>query len=48
MNPYLLSEHNHQIILNDIEAIENLNHDEFVGDENYYNVFSDDSNDDDN
>ena len=48
MNPHLLSEHNHQIILDQIEARENLNHDEYVEDENYYNVDSDNSNDDDN
>ena len=30
MNPHLLSEHNHQIVLDKIEAIENLNHDEYV------------------
>ena len=35
MNPHLLSEHNHQIILDKIEAIENLNHDEYVEDESY-------------
>ena len=48
MNPHLLSEHNHQIILDKIEARENLNHDEYVGDENYYNVDSDDYDDYDN
>ena len=48
MNPHLLSEHDHQIILDKIEARENLNHDEYVDDENYYNADSDDSNDDDN
>ena len=46
MNPHLLSEHDHQIILDNIEARENLNHDEYVEDENYYNVDSDDSDDD--
>ena len=46
MNYRLLSEHDHQIILNKIEAIEFLNHDEYVEDENYYNVYSDDSDDD--
>ena len=35
MNPHLLSEHDHQIILDKIEARENLNHDEYVEDENY-------------
>ena len=44
MNPNLLSEHNYQIILNKIETRENLNHDEYVEDENYYNVYKDDSN----
>ena len=35
MNPRLLSEHDHQIILDKIESRENLNHDEYVQDENY-------------
>ena len=48
MNPHLLSEHNHQIILNKIKTRENLNHDEYVEDENYYNVDSYDSDYDDN
>ena len=48
MNPHLLSEHDHQIILDKIEARENLNYDEHMEDENYYNVDSDDSDDDDN
>ena len=48
MNHHLLSEHDHQTILDKIEARENLNHDEYVEDENYYNVDIDDSNDDDN
>ena len=47
-NPNLLSEHNHQIILYKTEARENMNHDEYVEDENYYNVDSDGSDDDDN
>ena len=47
-NPHLLSEHDHQIIMDKIEAIENLNHDEYVEDENYYNVDSDDYDDDEN
>ena len=47
MNPHLLSEHNHQIILDKIEVRENINHDEYVEYENYYNVDSDDSSDDD-
>ena len=46
MNPHLLSEHDHQIILNKIEARENINHDEYVEDDNYYNVDSDYSDDD--
>ena len=48
MNPRLLSKHDHQIILDKIEARENINHDEYVEDENYYNVDSDDSDEDDN
>ena len=48
MKPLLLSEHEHQIILDKIEALENLNHDEYVEDENNYNVDSDDSDDNDN
>ena len=47
-NPHLLSEHNHQILLDKIDARENLNHDEYVEDKNYYNVDSDDYDDDDN
>ena len=43
MNPCLLSVHNHQIILEKIEARENLNHDEYVEEEDYYNVYSDES-----
>ena len=46
VNPHSLSEHDHQVILDKIEAKENLNHDECVEDENYYNVDSDDSDDD--
>ena len=45
MNPHLLFEHDHQIILDKIEARENLNYDEYVKHENYYNI---DSNDYDN
>ena len=30
INPHLLSEHDHQIILDKIEARENINHDEYV------------------
>ena len=48
MNPHLLSQHYHQIILYKIEARKNINCDEYVEDENYYNVNSDDSDDDDN
>ena len=48
MNPNLWSEHDHHILLNKIEARENINHDEYVEDENYYNVDSDDYDDDDN
>ena len=47
MNPHLLSEHNHQIILDKTEARENLNHDEYVEDENYYIVDNDNYDDDD-
>ena len=43
MNPCLLSVHNHQVILEKIEARENLNHDEYVEEEDYYNVDSNDS-----
>ena len=48
MNPNLLSEHYHQIILDTFEERENINHDEYVEDENYYNIDSDDSDDGDN
>ena len=48
MNPHLLSEHDQQIILDKIEARENLNYDEYVEDKNYYNVDSDDYKYDDN
>ena len=48
MNPRSLSEHDHQIILDKIEARENLNHDEYVEDEKYYNVDINDSYDYDN
>ena len=48
MNPRLLSEHDHQVILGKIEARENLNHDEYVEEEDYYNVDSDESDIDDN
>ena len=43
MNPHLLSEHDHQIILDKIEARYNLNHDEHLEDENYHNVYIYDS-----
>ena len=48
MNPCLLSIHDHQVILETIEARENLNHDEYLGEEDYYNVDSDESDIDDN
>ena len=48
MNPHLLYEHYHQIILDKIEGRENINNEEYVQDENYYNVDSDDSDDGDN
>ena len=48
INHDLLPEHDHKIILDKIEARENLNHAEYVEDENYYNIYSDDSDDDDN
>ena len=35
INPCLLSVHNHQVILEKIEARENLNHDEYVEEEYY-------------
>ena len=48
MNHCLLSEHNHTLISDKIEARENINYDEYVGDENNYNVDSYDSDDNDN
>ena len=42
-DPCLLSEHDHQVILEKFEARENINHDEYVEEENYYNVDSDES-----
>ena len=48
MNLHLLSEHNHQIIQDKIEAKQILTHDEYVENEKYYNVDSDDSSDNDN
>ena len=44
MNPHLLSEYDHKILLDKIEVKENLNHDEYVEDEYYCNVYSNDSN----
>ena len=35
INPHLLSEHDHQIILDKIEERDNLNQDEYVEDEDY-------------
>ena len=48
MSPHLLSEHHHQITLDKTESRKNINHDEYVENENYYNVYSDNSDDDDN
>ena len=48
MNPHLLSEHDHQIILDKFSRRKNINHEEYVEDENYYNLDSDDYDDDDN
>ena len=48
MNPHLLSVHDFQVILGKIEARENLNHDEYVEEEDYYSVDSDKSDIDDN
>ena len=48
MNPHLLSEHNHQSILDKIETREDINHKEYVDEENCYNGDSDDFDDDDN
>ena len=42
-DPCLLSEHDHQVILEKIEARENLNHDEYVEEKYYYNVDRDES-----
>ena len=39
----IFSVHYHQVILEKIEARENLNHDEYVEEEYYYNVDSDES-----
>ena len=43
MNPCLLSIHDHKVILEKFEARENLNYDEYVEEEDYYNVDSDES-----
>ena len=48
MNPRLFSLHDHQFILEQIEARENLKHDEYVEEEDYYNVDSDESDIDEN
>ena len=48
MNPNLLYERNHQIILDQIEARKNIIHDEYVEVICYYNVDSHDCDDDDN
>ena len=45
MNPHVLSEQNHQEILDKIEARENLNYNEYVEDEDHCNVDSGDSDD---
>ena len=37
-DPCLLSVHDHQVILEKMEARENLNHDEYAEEEDYYNV----------
>ena len=42
-DPCLLSENDQQVILEKIEAKEKLNHDEYVEEEDYYNVDSDES-----
>ena len=42
-DPCLLSEHDHQVILEKIEEIEKLNHGEYVEEEDYYNYDSDKS-----
>ena len=42
-DPCLLSEHDHQVILETIESRENLNHDEYGEEEDYYNDDSDES-----
>ena len=47
-NSHLLSEQDHQIILDKIEGRENFNYDEYAEYENYYNADSDNYDDDDN
>ena len=42
-DPCLLLDHDHQVTLEKIEARENLNHDEYVEEEDYYNVNGDES-----
>ena len=48
LNLRLLSVHDHQFIQEKIEVRENLNHDEYVEEEDYYNVDSDEYDIDDN
>ena len=48
MNPCLLSVHDHQVRSEKIEARENINHDEYAEEEDYYNVDSDESDIDEN
>ena len=48
MNSHLLSEHDHQIILDKIQGGNNIDHDEYVEIENYYNADIADSGYDDN
>ena len=43
MNACLLSVHDDKVTLGKIEARENINHDEYVEEEDYYNVDSDES-----
>ena len=39
----MFSEHDHQVIFEEIGARENPNHDEYVEEEDYYNIDSDES-----
>ena len=48
MNSHLISENYNQIILDKIERRKDLNHEEYVEEKKYYNVYNDDCNDDDN